>query len=227
MMNTKSERNREIDKFIPMVDFLGTFLGENCEVVLHDVRERERSILAIANSDSISGREVGGPLTNLALKFVMEREHDRRDWAMGYTTLARDGNPLHSATYFIRHEDGELAGMLCLNMNVSELIKARDTIDKMVRVFSSSQNNSSKDFSLTESFSSSAEDLTENIIRQVIRECEVPPERMTPEEKTELVRILHGRGVFLLKGSVHVVSQYLASSEPTIYRYLQKVSSGE
>ncbi|MCK5913302.1 MAG: PAS domain-containing protein [Desulfuromusa sp.] len=215
-----------ISKFIPLVDFLGAFFGENCEVVLHDVRERENSILAISNSKNISGRQVGAPLTDLALKFVMEREHDRRDWVMGYTTLARNGSPLHSATYFIREEDGELAGMLCLNMSISELVKARDIIDGMISIFSRTPQNKNTDFSLTESFSSSVEDLTENIIRQVVNEAAQQAEHMSPDEKIELVRTLHKRGVFLLKGSVHSVAQHLATSEPTIYRYLQKVNSG-
>jgi predicted transcriptional regulator YheO len=225
MINTKSKDDNFINKFIPLVGFLGDFLGNNCEVVLHDASVRERSILAISNSEQVSGRKIGAPLTDLALKFVMDREYERRDWVMGYMTQSRDGSPLHSATYFIRDDDGELAGLLCLNMNVSDLIKARDTIDGLMSAFSKSPQKKDNDLLLTERFSSSVEDLTEDIIRQVIHNGTVPPDRMTPEEKIDLVQILYDRGVFLLKGSVHVVAQHLATSEPTIYRYLQKVSS--
>ena len=214
-----------IQKFVPLVEFLGAFLGENYEVVLHDVSAGERSVLAIANSDKISGRKVGAPLTDLALKFVVEREYEKRDWAMGYMTRAKDGSPLHSATYFIRDDGGKLAGLLCLNMHVTDLIKARDIIDRLLGGFSSqSSRDTGPDISLTESFSSSVEDLTEQLITQVVQEKAVPPERMTAEEKIDLVRILNDRGVFLLKGAVHVVAERLASSEPTIYRYLQKLN---
>lgn len=143
---------------------------------------------------------------------------------MGYMTQSRDVSPLHSATYFIRDDDGELAGLLCLNMNVSDLIKARDTIDSLMSAFSQSPKEPSNNLLLTERFSPSVEDLMNDIILQVINKGTIPPERMTPEEKIDLVYTLHDRGVFLLKGSVHVVAQHLATSELTIYRYLQKVS---
>lgn len=214
-----------IHKFVPLVEFLGAFLGENYEVVLHDVSEGDRSVLAIANSENISGRKVGAPLTDLALKFVVEREYEKRDWAMGYMTQAKDGSPLHSATYFIREDGGELAGLLCLNMHISDFVKARDTIDRLLGGFScQSPQNGVGDISLTESFSSSVEDLTGQLILQIVQEKAVPPERMTTDEKIDLVRILNERGVFLLKGAVHVVAEHLSSSEPTIYRYLQKLS---
>lgn len=223
--NKKNKETGIIHKFVPLVEFLGTFLGENYEVVLHDASEGKRSILAIANSEKISGRKVGAPLTDLALKFVKDREHEKRDWAMGYMAQARDGSPLHSATYFIRDDGGDLAGLLCLNMHVTDLVKARDIIDRLLGGFSSqSPKDAGIDISLTESFSSSVEDLTENLILQVVQEGNVPPERMTADEKIDLVRILNDRGVFLLKGAVHVVAEHLASSEPTIYRYLQKLS---
>ncbi|GEB80630.1 hypothetical protein DDE01_20450 [Desulfovibrio desulfuricans] len=53
-----------IERYVPLVDFLGAFLGEDCEVVLHDVRNPDNSVLAIANNH-ISGRRKGAPLTDL------------------------------------------------------------------------------------------------------------------------------------------------------------------
>jgi len=222
---TTSGSRRIVNRFIPLVKFLGAFLGDHCEVVLHDVVRRSDSVLAIANSEKISGRKIGAPLTDLALKFVMEREHEKRDWAMGYATKTHDGRPLHSATYFIRDDNGELAGMLCLNMDVSDLLQARDTINRLAKGFSSTGKAVKEDLHLTENFPSSIEDLTENIIKQVINEVDVPPDRMNAGEKMDIVRSLNNRGVFLLKGTVHLVAKHLASSEPTVYRYLQKVTS--
>ncbi len=226
VVSTTNKDTCIIHKFVPLVEFLGTFLGENYEVVLHDVSKREKSILAIANSEKISGRRVGAPLTDLALKFMMDEEHKKRDWAMDYMTQAKDGTPLHSATYFIRDDGRRLIGMLCINMHTADLARARDTIDRLLGGGGISKritNTCDTDTSLTESFSSSVEDLTENLIRKVIHEGGVSPERMTTDEKIELVRILNDRGVFLIKGAVHVVAEHLASSEPTIYRYLQKI----
>jgi predicted transcriptional regulator YheO len=49
-----------LSAFIPMVDFLAEVLGEGCEVVLHDVTNPERSVIAIRNSH-VSGRDVALP----------------------------------------------------------------------------------------------------------------------------------------------------------------------
>ncbi len=215
---------RTIETYIPLVQFLGAFLGSNCEVVLHDASSKEQSVLAIANSH-ITGRKVGAPLTDLALKFVVNREYEQRDWVMGYTTRAKDDRPLHSATYFIREADGGLAGMLCLNMDVSDLRQARDVLSRMVQALGlddDSPKDAGDDHS--ETFSESLEDLTENLIVQVIDSADVPPERMTAAEKMDIVRTLNARGVFLLKGTVGLVAARLAASEATIYRYLQRIN---
>ncbi|MDR2784579.1 MAG: PAS domain-containing protein, partial [Treponema sp.] len=45
-----------------IVEFLGEACGENCEIVLQDLREGKMEIVAIANGH-ISGRTVGAPPT--------------------------------------------------------------------------------------------------------------------------------------------------------------------
>jgi len=221
-LHTENTPPRVIDAYVPLVQFMGAFLGSNCEVVLHDTSAKENSVLAIANSH-ITGRKVGAPLTDLALKFVVEKEYEHRDWVMGYTTRSKDDRPLRSATYFIRDDDGGLAGMLCLNMDVADLVHARDMLQRVIQTMGLDDVVAKDVSGQRETFSDSIEDLTENIIVQVISEAEIPPERMTAAEKMDIVRTLDGRGVFLLKGTVGLVAKRLSSSEATIYRYLQKI----
>ncbi|WP_147819795.1 helix-turn-helix transcriptional regulator [Salidesulfovibrio onnuriiensis] len=213
---------RVIDTYVPLVEFLGGFLGSNCEVVLHDTSTKEKSVLAIANSH-ITGRKVGAPLTDLALRFVVEKEYEHRDWVMGYITRSKDDRPLRSATFFIRDADRELAGMLCLNMDVSDVVNARDMLERVIQTMGLDDATVKDTFDHSETFSDSIEGLTENLIVQVVNGAEIPPERMTAAEKMDIVRTLDERGVFLLKGTVAVVADQLASSEATIYRYLQKI----
>lgn len=213
---------RLIDTYIPLVQFLGEFLGPNCEIVLHDTSTKENSVLAIANNH-ITGRKVGAPLTDLALKLVMDREYEHRDWVMGYVARSKDDSPLHSATFFIRDNDNGLAGMLCLNMDLSDMINARDTLNRIISFVNKDSANAKGVHDHSETFSESIEDLTENLIVQIINGADIPPKRMTAAEKMDLVRILDERGVFLLKGTVAVVADRLAASEATIYRYLQKI----
>ena len=61
--------NNVLKTYIPLVDFIAGIVGPNCEVVLHDLSNVDESIVAIRNNH-ISGRKVGGPLTNLGLKLL-------------------------------------------------------------------------------------------------------------------------------------------------------------
>ena len=49
-------RDRELlESYIPMVRFIAAICGPRCEVVLHDLKDIEHSIIAIENGH-ISGR---------------------------------------------------------------------------------------------------------------------------------------------------------------------------
>ncbi|OBQ54565.1 helix-turn-helix transcriptional regulator [Halodesulfovibrio spirochaetisodalis] len=227
-MPHESDSRSKIEQYIPLVKFLGVFLGEKCEVVLHDAVEKEKSVLAIENGH-ISGRAVGAPLTDLALQFVMTEKYKETDWVMGYRAQSSSGSPLHSATYFIREDDGSLAGMLCLNLEVSDIVQARELLSRFIQSagfggsFSLPSDESRISSATVETFTDNIEELTEGIIRNVVQQAAVSPERMTTAEKMEIMRTLHDRGVFLLKGSVALVAEVLVASEATIYRYLNKL----
>ena len=47
---------KDLESYKVLVDFLADYLGENTEVVLHDLSDCQSSIVAIRNGD-ISGRE--------------------------------------------------------------------------------------------------------------------------------------------------------------------------
>lgn len=223
--------SKQVKAYIPFVKFLGTFLGEKCEVVLHDMTSKERSVLAIANGH-ISGRTVGAPLTDLALKLLVNKIYEKQDWVMGYTTKAHNGQLLHSATYFIKNDDGELGGILCLNMDTSDILAARDLINTIIKSAGIEKDEKIIDDEVLpkpeeeekESFPKSMEDLTESLITQIVADTNILPERMTAEEKMQVVSTLDERGVFMLKGAIKVVAKHLVVSEATVYRYLHKVT---
>ena len=225
-MPKNQETQKTIARYIPLVQFLGSFLGERCEVVLHDTENKEESVVAIANGH-ISGRTVGAPLTDLALRLVAEKKYEESEWFKGYGAYSQDNIPLHSATYFIKNDDGSLAGLLCLNMDVSSLVQVQEMLDNVFKAMNVDvpfvKGESHAEVCCEESFTDNIEDVTENIIRDVVEQAAVLPERMTTAEKMDIMRTLHGKGVFLLKGSIGMIAKKLAASEATIYRYLQNI----
>jgi len=205
-----------LDNYKPLVKFLAEVLGENCEVVLHDLNNLENSIIAIENGH-ISGRKVGDALTDLALKIVREGHDLKKDYITNYTGKTKDGKDLRSSTYFIK-KDNKVAAMLCLNFDVSKFIEARDLLNEFI-TGDKKENQVIEDYS-SEKFTNSIEELMHSIIENHVSRISIPPKRMTAEEKKAVVKELEKEGVFLLKNSISEVARELKTSEATIYRYL-------
>ena len=109
--------NETVRRFLPMVDFLEQILGKNSEIVLHDFSDPDHAIVDIRNG-IVSGRKVGGPATDLALKIMHDAKYRDLPFITGYEGRGAGGKTLESATYFIR-EDKEIVGMLCVNTDLS------------------------------------------------------------------------------------------------------------
>jgi predicted transcriptional regulator YheO len=214
-MNMKESYN----KYLPFIDFLEAMLGEDTEIVLHDIRDLEHSIVDIRNGH-ISGREIGGPITDLTLEVINKAKYKEKPYYVNYTSYAANGDLLKSSSLFIMDEGGELIGLLCINQRKQDLVMMKQIIDGML-VFT--QNGEKR--KAIETFSASAEDLITAQIREVICRRHVKPVRMSQDEKVEVVRELNDLGVFLLKGAVTQSADALSVSEPTIYRYLKQIKN--
>ena len=75
----------------------------------------------------------------------------------------------------------------------------------------------------SDSIGASIEEVAENAIRRVIKDSSIPLDRLTKDEKMEIVKALDEKGIFMLKGAVPLVAKLLHSSEATIYRYLSNI----
>lgn len=53
-----------LERYIPLVEFMGRICGKNYEIILHDVSTPERSVIAACN-EHLSGRRIGNPVTEL------------------------------------------------------------------------------------------------------------------------------------------------------------------
>lgn len=212
--------NTIINNFKTLVEFLGNVMGSNTEIVLHELSDYEHSIIAISNN--LSNRRIGGPLTDFALKILKQSKQSKKDFFINYKGKSNDGKMFRSSTMFIRDEEGEPMAMLCMNIDISEFDAMKSTIDKLLNgEHSSTAFDFEQEFEeITENINPSIEDLTSSIVQKIVAQTEVAPNRMTKDEKLEIIRELNDEGVFLLKGAVKEVAPRINSSEATVYRYL-------
>ncbi|MEG1932292.1 MAG: PAS domain-containing protein [Pygmaiobacter sp.] len=214
-----------IRQYCVLVEFLGKALGSDYEIVLHDLTTSASEVVAIANNH-ISEREVGAPLTDLALRFVSDKVYVDHDYKVNYKGKSKQQVALRCSTMFIKDESGTLLGMLCINFNTGkyhEMIALLSSMCQLVPAGTMEQVPSDASTEEVENLSESLSEVVHTVIARVLREVNLPADRLTQREKMKIVEQLSGKGVFLLKGAVSEVAAQLASSEATIYRYLSKL----
>ena len=212
-----SEEQRAVLKsYIPLMKFLAQQMPDT-EIVLHDVSDLSRSIIAIENAH-ISERRIGGSSTDLVLRILQEKSYQERDFIPAYMSASANGKVLRSGTYFIKHR-GELIGLLCTNTDltpVHAIKKASDDLLASRRIGRSAA-------SIDEHLSQSVNDIPVETLMKVINDMDLHPDRLSPSDRLTIVSQLEKRGVFLLKGAVAGVAKVLKISEPTLYRYLRSI----
>ncbi|MDR0649456.1 MAG: PAS domain-containing protein [Synergistaceae bacterium] len=204
-----------VRQFIPLVDFIAEIVGPNSEVVLHDTRDPERSLVAIRN-ESLSGRVEGSGMSDFAREILGEGRRTGKRFISNYLSKAYGGGKfLKSSTFFIRDDGGEIIGMIGINSDLSALSETHRIIGQMLEVGEIGENSESNGERV------SIRQTVLSVIDEVIGRAGADPARMTPDEKKNTVLELNGHGVFLLKGTVQEVASRLDVSEQTIYRYLK------
>ncbi|MEV3584641.1 PAS domain-containing protein [Paenibacillus larvae] len=89
-MNIKfTEVDRSIlQSYDSIVEGLADYLGDDNEIVLHSLEDYQHSVIKIANGHH-TGREIGAPITNLALEMLKEIEQSNSKQAVSYFTKSK------------------------------------------------------------------------------------------------------------------------------------------
>ncbi len=211
----------DFTSYIQLVDFLGACLGDETEVVLHSFEDINHSVIAMYNGH-ISGRTLGAPLTSFALSKLKDKGKEGPPYYLNYLGMSKNNTPLRSNSFFILDKQGNPRGMLCINTDVSKYQQAAELIQKLA--FMPALANEQRDNIAVEAFQSSPRDMINGIINEVTRSAGIAIERLTVDEKIEIVRRLNVDKFFLIKGAVSQVATMIGTSEATIYRYLSNLN---
>lgn len=222
--------NRQLlEHYVKLTAFLGQVLGPDYEVALHDLTDKSQSLIAIANSH-ISGRQVGAPLTNMALKMLMDREYEQADYRLNYRGETEDGSTLRSSTLFIKH-GGRIVGMLCINFDHSKYLSISESILQLCHPNAFVETNFQLDEARithrapddegAERIQASLDALAEDAVAKALAAAQGQP--LAVHDRLALVRRLEADGIFLVKGAVGRVAGLMGVSQATLYRDLKVV----
>lgn len=213
--------NETVRRFLPMVDFLEQILGKNSEIVLHDFSDPDHAIVDIRNG-IVSGRKVGGPATiwrsrscttpSIATCRLLRATR-------GAVPVARRWSPRRSLSAKMTRSS------VCSASTPTSRPYAPSTPWRSSSWRASTQRRRAREPAPieVESLSESTQELIDRSIAELLSARGLDVASLGQSDRVDAIRHLNGNGVFMLKGAVACAATALGISEPSVYRYLQKV----
>jgi predicted transcriptional regulator YheO len=216
---------------VGMVPSLAATIGGACEVVVHDLSKVPNSIIAIAGD--LTGRSVGGPMTDLLISAVSKGTTED---LVNYRTETADGRVMRSSTIFVRDADGVAIGCLCINIDVTSWAGLADIAAWNLGTGNiAAVNGDAAEVPADlgprsgrpEAFPSDMGELREALVARAIEDVGVPVDLMQKQHKKRVVQALDVDGFFLIKGSVSYLASALSVTRYSIYNYLNEIRDAE
>jgi predicted transcriptional regulator YheO len=189
-------------------------VGPSCEVVVHDLRDPEHTVVAI--SGNLTHRSVGSPAPDPSV--LPDRVDRFRDDTLLERLTTLFGKELLSSTVWIRDETGHIVGAFCVNMDFADLRLARNIISRQIVEVPPPLSPLPGGGQL--GFATTAEEFAEIALRGILSDIGKPVHHLDRDDKIRIVRELDQVGVFNLRGAAETIARELGVSRASIYSYL-------
>ncbi|MDD5945361.1 MAG: helix-turn-helix transcriptional regulator [Clostridia bacterium] len=204
--------NKTFDFLSRLSHGLALQFGENCEVVIHDIKPGDDMISTIVfiENGHVTGRKIGDGPSQAVLDAI--RSEKRAEDHIAYFTKTEDGKILRSSTIYIRNDEDKIEGVLSINFDITYLAIAENTL----RSFTGSVDNKKE----TPKITSNVEMLLDDLIEHSVRLIGKPVALMTKDDKIKAINFLNESGAFLITRSGDKVASYFNISKFTLYNYI-------
>lgn len=221
--------NPTLKNYVPLAEFLASVLGSRAEIVLQEIFKTEcgydASIVYIKNN--ISGRAIGSPGTDFLLKVLQSEEFKTKDYLVNYKSKAHTGKFLNSSSYFIKDDTQQLVGMLCINIDNSELTELeyflKEGLGSLKNILATDNLLNESEENTNENLYVTSHSIIEECVLEAIGTLNREPTKLSKIEKLAIIKNLEEKGFFELKASITEVAAYFKMAEVSIYKYLQEI----
>ena len=202
-------------QYIPLAHMIAQTIGDDCEVVLHDLENPQQSVVYIVNN-RVTGRQVGQSFDQLVPQVILSKKLDH-DIVTNYYFHTADGRLIKSSTALLKDFGGKVVGALCINIDTT---KISQQIEWLQSLMPGTEENAAPAEVSQEELTHVSEIVTD-LIDKIIGNKDMA--RLRREEKLEMIRFMEQRGIFLLKGAVDQVGSRMGISRVTVYSYIDEV----
>ncbi|MFF0362105.1 MULTISPECIES: transcriptional regulator [Streptomyces] len=207
-----AERDAILTALTPVVDGIAATFGPVCEVVLHDYRRPEESVVAVAGT--VTGRTVGGAMSEIGMR-VLARGDDAAD-ELNYLTRTGDGTLVKSSTMVLRDSTGAVFGALCVNVDVTAVGRAHTLLGALAGLAGGTAEPP------TTTFGDDIDSVVEAIVDAHRARQPRGWAQLDRAERLRLFRDLDARGVFAVRRAIEQVAARLGISRASAYSYLSQ-----
>lgn len=207
-----------LSRYIPIANLIVKTFGDDVEVVLHDLRHPQNSVVYVANSH-VTGRVIGESFQHLIAKALEAQKADEGILANYY--FEQNGRKIRSSTLFIRTDEGDLIGALCINIDTTRVMSQLQWLQTLLPGLSLTLEPQSTPPHGADSKEDS--DILQTVNALIDRILEENPNPKNRDERLQLIRFMESRGVFLVKGAMDRVAEKLKMSKVTLYADLDEV----
>lgn len=203
--------DEEFSLFQQILTLISNHFGSKCEVVLHDLTKDYNSTIVDIRNGTVTNRTVGGCGSNLGLEVLRGTivDGDR----FNYVTTTQDGRILRSSSIYLKDDDGQVIGSICINFDITETLQ----FEGYLRQFNHFDNNHNEE----EIFASDVNNLLSHLIQNGQEKIGKPAADMNKNERIAFIRFLDDKGAFLITKSSEQICELLGISKFTFYNYLE------
>ena len=230
--------NPKLKILIPVVRGLAKILGRDYEVNLHDVTMPEHSLVMCENGH-VTGRAPGAPMTDFGLYMLQSEEYQNKEGIYNYLARNNRGELIKCSAIFIRDDNDKVIAFMCINYDISKAAAAQELIESILHLDMENVEQYPEPADLTsqkpdkfpvpirEWYARELDEVVTDSLTQVKKRIGTPLNYLSKPEKKEVIKELHDRGFFLLKGSVDRVASEMGNTKYTIYSYIRDVQKQE
>jgi len=214
-------RSKIFERYIQIADVLGRIFPNVLEVVVHDFKDLDHSIIFIVNGQ-ISNRKIGDAASELGIRRLLDQENIP-DTLVNYINQNNRGQKFKSASIAIRDDDRKMIGAFCFNFDLSQF----EQFQKFLGLFMGCETNILVGLNdINDKFLTNEEEIQDGIKNYLLNN-RLNHTQLTYKDKQEIVNHLYKVGLFKKRGAISTIANFLKLTRQCIYNYLELAKNKE
>ena len=217
MVNKKIQsHNHEIlEHYVKAGEVIAEMFAPYLEVIIHDLQTPEHSIIAIFNNH-ITGRKIGDGTSDIGYKKL---EDELPDKIVNYINQSPSGSDLKSSSLTIRNKKDEIIGSMGFNFDLSSFLNIKEFFEIFTKTIVLDDLPNREQF-----FMWSVQDEIQQSLNKYISSHVLHGKALNRKDKLNVVAYMKKNGYINKKGAISILSELLAVTRPTLYKYIKEIS---